>query len=61
MNGKLAKRIRKKVYGDYSIREVKYERDSWSRGMIRCAGLRGRYQQVKKDVKNVRGKNISLV
>lgn len=47
MNGKKAKALRKKIFGNFSIRDTKYtqERD----GSIRCIGRRKAYQKAKKE------------
>ena len=46
MNGKLAKRQRKKIFGDFSFRDTRYERDL--KGVIRCLGRRRLYQAAKR-------------
>lgn len=51
MRGTVAKRIRKKVYGDFSTRERKYRRDD-----NHCRynmGLRKEYLEAKKEYMNV--------
>jgi len=41
-----AKRLRKKVYGDFSQRERKYYREGG--GVIRNTGKRAEYQELKR-------------
>lgn len=56
MRGKVAKAIRRRVYGDMSIRERKYRQQGiYRRGKLigmtgtrRCDGLRAVYQYQKK-------------
>jgi len=43
-----AKQLRKKVFGDYSIRDVRYARD-FKTGQIRCIGHRAIYQKEKRN------------
>ena len=48
MNQRVAKKLRKKVYGsDYSPRERIYVRDEKT-GQIVCTGRRKQYQDLKK-------------
>ena len=50
MNSKTAKRLRREVFGktSHGVREyVKHNKT----GMIRCIGLRGRYQALKRALK----------
>jgi len=47
MRGKKAKRLRKKVYGDMSIRDTKYFRNNKT-GQITADELRTAYQHSKK-------------
>ena len=46
MNGKAAKKLRKSVFGDFSLRDTKYMRDL--KGVIRCIGKRRTYQDAKR-------------
>ena len=55
MNSKQAKRLRREVFGDSSHRSREYVRHNKT-GMIRCVGLRGRYQALKRALK--KGINI---
>jgi len=50
MNGRRAKRIRKAIYGDFSIRNTEYTIDM--NGTIRCEGRRKLYKEAKKNAKN---------
>jgi len=45
MNEQKAKRIRKKVYGEMSIRNREY---TTVNGQVVCKGLRAKYQEAKK-------------
>ena len=47
MRGKKAKRLRKKVYGDMSIRDTKYFRNNKT-GQITADSMRTAYQHSKK-------------
>ena len=47
MRGKIAKKIRKDVYGDFSSMERKYEETG--NGVLLNTGLRKQYQLAKKD------------
>jgi len=51
MNGRVAKKIRKKVYGDKSLKEKR--RYSIISGTRFCMGERAEYQDAKKDYKGV--------
>jgi hypothetical protein len=55
MRGKVAKAIRKSVYGDYSIRGTRYRWDENTPGMVVCIGLRKQYKERKKLHRGVRG------
>jgi hypothetical protein len=46
MRGTKAKAIRKRIYGDNSIKRRRYTRDE--KGTIRNIGLRATYQNAKK-------------
>jgi hypothetical protein len=48
MRGKLAKRIRKFVYGDYSIRSTKYHMEG---SHIVADDRRKRYQNIKRNLR----------
>lgn len=48
MRGTRAKRIRKLVYGDRSIRDTRYLIVNQS-GTVKCVGDRATYQQAKKE------------
>ena len=50
MNSKKAKRLRREVYGKTSHRTKEYVKHNKT-GMIRTVGLRGRYQALKKAIK----------
>ena len=52
MNGRRAKRIRKAIYGDFSIRNPEYTIDV--NGTIRCKGRRRFYKEAKKWLDNLR-------
>ena len=52
MNGRRAKRIRREVYGDYSLRARDYFEDR--NGACRCAGKRALYQHEKFLYKKMR-------
>jgi len=47
MRGKVAKTLRKQVYGDHSLRTKRYVRDL-NTGAIRNVGLRAVYRKTKK-------------
>ncbi len=47
MNSKKAKQLRREVFGKVSHRIHEYVRHNKT-GMVRCVGLRGRYQALKK-------------
>jgi|APSaa5957512622_1039677.scaffolds.fasta_scaffold90907_1 hypothetical protein len=47
MRGTVAKKIRKKVYGDFSTQERKYQRDD--NNCRSNVGLRKDYQEAKKE------------
>ena len=53
MRGTVAKRLRKKVYGDQSRHGVVYLYNHLLRCMV-CDGLRATYRQYKKLFKNTR-------
>lgn len=61
MNQSRAKKIRKKVYGDKSRRDVSYTVEENARGkQLICTGLRDEYKKRKKEWKelsHVRRKN----
>jgi len=46
MNGKKAKELRKKVYGNYSLKDVRYSDDGKT---FRCIGIRKEYLNAKKE------------
>ena len=46
MNGRVAKRLRKEIYGDFSLRDKKKRRDE--NGVITNTGLRKDYLAAKK-------------
>jgi len=48
MNGKKSKHLRRQVYGDHSIRGRYYTQSR--KGVVRCTGLRARYQQIKHTI-----------
>jgi hypothetical protein len=52
MRQKVAKRLKREVYGDFSPRARKYYRGSTT-GMIQADRLRQLYQQSKKEYNNV--------
>ena len=56
MNGRRAKRIRKAIYGDFSIRDPEYIIDV--NGTIRCKGRRRLYKEAKKWLNNLRNEPI---
>jgi len=47
MNGRTAKRLRKQVYGDFSLKDVNYTRGPDN--SVRCVGRRTVYQELKKE------------
>ena len=49
MRGIVAKKIRKEIYGDMSIRDKKYMKDGET---IRAIGLRAEYQKAKREHKD---------
>jgi len=65
MRGKKAKALRKKIYGDMSIRQTQYKTlptsgmffpniDAFATSdQVICVGLRQKYQQAKKEGKEV--------
>ncbi len=55
MRGKVAKKLRRLVYGDYSIREKQYVP-----GRNVLAGRRATYQTAKKNYKNARRDGIKI-
>ena len=50
MNGRRAKRIRKAIYGDFSIRNPEYTIDM--NGTVYCGVRRRLYKEAKKNAKN---------
>ena len=48
MNGRVAKQVRKLIFGDYSYKVRKYIRDV--NGTIREISLRHKYQQIKRQM-----------
>jgi len=66
MNGKVAKRIRKMVYGDMSLREertyneiLKKSKKGWNKITLENASpLRKKYQQAKKQYKENKRKGV---
>lgn len=56
MNGRVAKKIRKEVYGDYSLRDRKLFKNPET-GQILADERRARYQRVKTMYKTERRSN----
>lgn len=58
MRGVLAKRIRREVYGDQSLKERRRYATDRDTGEVFCLGLRGKYQTIKQSVKEDRRKGV---
>jgi len=55
MNGRKAKNLRKKIYGNFALRNTKYERHT--DGSIHCTGRRKIYQEAKRFIRRLIGES----